>query len=215
MLRRSPPDAIYDAIIGNILGARAADDPNLLWSEVSTASTHAQAKKGDKPWQLRVLVIQLWKQVDRDQIVKLQLEDCSVQKYKERDSPVIMGDQTVAFEERDGILYRIYQHPKVNNGQPVRQVIVPEPLCRQVMQLAHDSFIEGGYLGAKKMMHWILNDFYWMGIKSDVSHFYHSCEVCHQMVSKGSVGKVPLGRMTLKRCHLNELLLISLVQYTC
>ena len=87
--------------------------------------------------------------------MKLQLEDRSVQKYKEIDSPVVMGDQMVAFEERGSILCRIYQHPKVNNGQPVRQVIVPESLCRQVMQLAHDSLM-GRHLGAKKTVHLIL-----------------------------------------------------------
>ena len=36
-------------------------------------------------------------------------------------------------------LLHAHQHPKVNQGRAVRQIMVPESLRGQVMNLAHDS----------------------------------------------------------------------------
>ena len=41
-----PPDALYDAIIGNIPGARAAEDPDPRWTKANVV-TRAQAKQRD------------------------------------------------------------------------------------------------------------------------------------------------------------------------
>ena len=39
------PDAIYDLIIGNVPGARPADEPDLTWQEACAVPTRSQAKK--------------------------------------------------------------------------------------------------------------------------------------------------------------------------
>ena len=39
------PDAIYDLIIGNVPGARPADEPAPTWQEACAVTTSSQAKK--------------------------------------------------------------------------------------------------------------------------------------------------------------------------
>ena len=55
----------------------------------------------------------------------------------------------------------------------------------------------GRRLGAKKTTQRILSDFYWPGVRSDVSRFCRSCEICQKTVSKRTVARAPLGRMAL------------------
>ena len=66
---------------------------------------------------------------------------------------MLKRDQEVAFEKKDNVMYRIYKHPKMNGGgggeESIRQAIVPKQLRHQVMQLVHESIMEG-HLGVKK-----------------------------------------------------------------
>ena len=39
------PDAIYDLIIGNVPGARPADEPDPTWQEACAVTTKSQGKK--------------------------------------------------------------------------------------------------------------------------------------------------------------------------
>ena len=52
------PDAIYDLIIGNVPGARAADDPDPSWQdhvqEACAVTTRSQAKKAGEHIPLKV-----------------------------------------------------------------------------------------------------------------------------------------------------------------
>ena len=74
--------------------------------------------------------------------------------------------------------------------------MVPAPLRRQLMELAHES-IMGGHMGVKKTTDKIQKAFYWPGIQGDVSRHCKSCDICQKTVNKGSVPKVPLQKMPL------------------
>ncbi|KAK7096255.1 hypothetical protein V1264_005571 [Littorina saxatilis] len=106
------------------------------------------------------------------------------------------GEGTVHFEVKAKILYRVFQHPRVNGGKPLRQVLVPQPLRRQVMEVAHDS-IMGGHLGVKKTSDRIQAAFYWPGLHADVTRFCRSCDICQKTIPRGRVPKVPLQKMPL------------------
>ena len=54
----------------------------------------------------------------------------------------------VSYEKRGGIWYRIRQR-KDDVGDPRKQILVPKPLRKTVMGVAHDS-VFGGHLGVKK-----------------------------------------------------------------
>ena len=64
------------------------------------------------------------------------------------------------------------------------------------MRIAHES-VRREHLGAKKTTQRILSNFYWPGVRNDVSRFCRSCEICQKTVSKGTVARAPLGRMPL------------------
>lgn len=74
--------------------------------------------------------------------------------------------------------------------------MVPMPLRRQLMEVAHES-VMGGHMGVKKTADKIQKAFYWPGIQGDVSRRCKSCDICQKTVNKGSVPKVPLEKMPL------------------
>ena len=134
--------------------------------------------------------------MDRNELVRLQCEDKSLEKYWHQRDIKVKGKQEVSFKERGGVLYRSYKHPHVNGGKPVRQVMVPMPLRCQLMEVAHES-VMGGHMGVKKTANKIQKAFYWPGIQGDVSRHCKSCDICQKTVNKGSVPKVPLEKVPL------------------
>lgn len=126
----------------------------------------------------------------------MQRDDKSLQKYWEKDDVVVRGQAENSFEVKGGVLYRVYKHPYVNGGKPLKQVMVPEQLRNRIMELAHGS-IMGGHMGIKKTVDKIQSAFYWPGIQGDVTRYCKSCDVCQKTVNKGSVPKVPLEKMPL------------------
>lgn len=77
--------------------------------------------------------------MDRNELVRLQREDKSMEKYWDRRDIKEKGKQEISFDEKGGVLYGSYKHPHVNGGKLVRQVIVPTPLQRQLMEVAPES----------------------------------------------------------------------------
>eukprot|EP00794_Sanderia_malayensis_P021282 gene21282-23353_t len=99
-------------------------------------------------------------------------------------------------QEKNGILHRVYSHPKVNGGIEIRQVVVPKDLRSQVIELAHNSLM-GGHMGIRKTSDRVLSSFYWPGLKGDVTRFCRTCDICQETESKGKTSKVPLQKMPL------------------
>ncbi|KAK7101354.1 hypothetical protein V1264_024145 [Littorina saxatilis] len=164
---------------------------------VSAVTTRAQAKKDKTTTPLRVTNSSATAVVDRDRLIQLQEADLTLTKYRSRPvKEMAKGEGTVHFEVKAKILYRVFQHPRVNGGKLLRQVLVPQPLRRQVMQVAHDS-IMGGHLGVKKTSDRIQAAFYWPGLHADVTRFCRSCDICQKTIPRGRVPKVPLQKMPL------------------
>ena len=75
------PDAIYDLIIGNVPGARPADEPDPTWQEACAVTTRSQAKKDGVVSPLKVLSYQESPIVDKQNLKQMQSEDESLQEY--------------------------------------------------------------------------------------------------------------------------------------
>ena len=189
-------DRIYDLIIGNVPNARDAQNPDPSWQEASAVTTRSQAEKKDERMPLKVPSSRESPIVDREKLKQMQREDESLRKYRDRDDVLVKGQAEISFEEKSGVLYRLYKHPYVNGGKQLKQVMVPEKLRRPKMEVAHGS-IMGGHMGIKKTTDKIQSAFYWPGIQGDVTRFCKSCDVCEKTVSKGSVPKVLLEKMPL------------------
>ena len=83
------PDPIYDLVIGNVPGARAADDPDPNWQdhvkEASIVTTRGQAKKAGEIIPLKILRTDESSVVDsREKLKHEKCGDASLQKYGER-----------------------------------------------------------------------------------------------------------------------------------
>lgn len=74
------PDAIYDLIIGNVPGAQPADDPDPNWQEACVVTTRSQARKDGQHTPLKVASSSKNAVVDRNELVRLQREDKSLEK---------------------------------------------------------------------------------------------------------------------------------------
>ena len=101
--------------------------------------------------------------IDREKLKQMQRDDKSLQKFWEKDDVVVRGQAETSFEVQGGVLYRVYKHPYVNGGKPLKQVMVPVQLRGRIMELAHGS-IMGGHMGIKKTTNKIQSAFYWPGI---------------------------------------------------
>ncbi|XP_068760017.1 uncharacterized protein [Montipora capricornis] len=180
--------------------ARAADDPDPSWQvpvqEACAVTTRSQAKKAGEHIPLKVPDTKESPVVDREKLKQMQRDDESLQKFWEKDDVVVRGQAEISFEVKGGVLYRVYKHPYVNGGKPLKQVMVPVQLRSRIMELAHGS-IMGGHMGIKKTTDKIQSAFYWPGIQGDVTRYCKSCDVCQKTVNKGSVPKVPLEKMPL------------------
>lgn len=183
------PDAIHDLITGNVPGARPANEPDPTSQEACTLTTRGQAKKDGEVSPLKVPSYQESPIVDKQKLKQMQSKDESLLKYWDRGDVLVKGQAEISFQVKSGILYRIYKHPFVNIGKPVKQVMVPVQLRPPIMEVAHGS-IMGGHLGIKKTTDKIESAFYWPGIQSDITRFYKSCDVCQKTV-----------RDWFRRCH--------------
>ena len=89
------PDAVYDLIIGNVPGARAADDPDPSWQvpvqEACAVTTRSQAKKAGEHIPLKVPDTKESPVVDREKLKQMQRDDESLQTFWEKDDVVGRG----------------------------------------------------------------------------------------------------------------------------
>nr|KAG5685575.1 hypothetical protein BaRGS_009790 [Batillaria attramentaria] len=156
---------VYDLIIGNVKGARDAEDPDPEWKPETCAVTRrSQARKSDQTIPPKVASSTEAAMVNRAKLVELQKADPTLTKLKSQTKPVIRKGRGITFQTHNNILYRICSS---RGNTTTRQVVVPEPLRLQVMMLAHDSIL-GGHLGINKTLDQIQGVFYWPDMAGDV-----------------------------------------------
>ena len=188
-------EPVADLIIGNITGAREADNSDTEWKLAAAAITRARARQGDNVKALNVKQISSRFSVSRKKLCKLQSEDDELKAFSEKKDLTKHGEFEVKFEKRQGILYRIRR--RIDGlGETWKQIMVPKGLRIRVMEVAHDSLF-GGHLGVKKTKDRTQTNFYWPRMHNDVSGFCRSCDVCQKTVDKGTVARAPLSEMPL------------------
>ena len=190
-------DPLFDLVIENFSGARNPDDSVPDVETCAAAVTRTQARKDTtiKPFVTKDVTAQT--SITKDELVKLQQEDTTLEKHVDLKDVVRKGDYEIKYEKCRGILCRIRR--RVDGlGEGSKQIMVPKTLKRKVMEVAHGS-IFGGHLVIKKTKDRIQKNFYWPGMQSDVTSFCRSCDVCQKTTAKGSAPRVPLGDMPFWR----------------
>ena len=76
-------DPLFDLIIGNDPEARKPNDPNSEWGIVAAALTRAQAQERENLNPLQVKKMTSKMAVNEEELIRLQEEDSTLQKFKE------------------------------------------------------------------------------------------------------------------------------------
>jgi len=128
-------------------------------------------------------------EIGPEQLIEQQKTDQTLKKYWElAENPVENGK--AQFFIKNKILYRKYFGK--HDGEGIIQVVVPENLREKVVSLAHDTL-----RGSTKTLNRVLQEFYWPGINKFVLRYMSSCDLCQRNVSKSTVGKAPLGSLSV------------------
>ena len=127
---------VFDLIIGNVEGVRAPRDPDISWETqksrdsaevIGAVQTRAQKVKDGKTTEL--CVPDAISSIDIKQIRQGQQTDASLKLVRDRlsggEKKVSSKGDVVWYEQHNGLIYRIFQSPKVNNGQRCEQLVVP------------------------------------------------------------------------------------------
>ena len=186
---------MFDLVIGNIPGARNLDDPVPGVETCAAAVTRAQSWNDATIKPLVAKDVTAQTSNTKDELAKMQQGDTALEKYMDLKDAVRKRDYEIKYEKHRGILYRIRSRVE-GLGEWSKQIMVPKPFRKKVMEVAHDS-IFGGHLGIKKTKDHIQTNFYWLGMQGDVTSFCKSCDVCQKTNAKRSVPCLPLGDMPL------------------
>lgn len=128
--------------------------------------------------------------VDRDELVRLQASDASLKacfEMAKTSEKKKSGDESYCFSVQDGILYRHFS----KKSETVDQIVVPLPLRKSVLLVAHDSLM-AGHGAVRRTLARVRSHFYWPRLSSDVREYCMSCDICQKTVAKGRVPPVPL-----------------------
>ena len=180
-------EMLYDLIIGNVRGARDPDDPDMEWEEREAVETLDEKKEDLDVKSLKTAECQDT-EATAVNYLELQEEDVSLNRLRRMTGIRRKRNSMSWFQTEKGILYRVFQSPKVNKGKPVKQIVLPRVLRAHVTALAHESD-RGGHLGAKKTKDKVLLDFYWPGIGEDVEQYCRSCVKCQRRRERAMAGQ--------------------------
>jgi len=136
-------------------------------------------------------------QVSTADVKRLQHESPDLEKYFSlADSQEIIRSgklATVRYEKCNGVLNRVYQLP---GRSDIKQLMVPEQLRKAVLGLAHDS-VMSGHQGVHKTTDRLMSNFWWPGVRGDVTRYCQSCDVCQRTIPRGRISKAPLQKMPI------------------
>ena len=104
----------------------------------------------------------------------------------------------ICFYIKNGILMRKWRSPEIpadDEWAVNHQIVVPKIYRSEILSLVHETPMSG-HLGVNKTYHEILN-FYWPGLKTDVSNYCSSCHTCqvvgkpNQVIPKAGLQPIP------------------------
>ena len=136
----------------------------------------------------------------KSQLSKEQYKDSDISPlFQKAVSETDLAQNPICFYIKNGILMRKWRSPEVpadDEWAVNRQIVVPTVYRSEIFSLAHKTPMSG-HLGVNKTYHKILNHFYWLGLKTDVSNYCRSCHTCqvvgkpNQVIPKAGLQSVP------------------------
>ncbi|XP_075741502.1 uncharacterized protein LOC142790849 [Rhipicephalus microplus] len=171
---------LYDIIVGNVPGSRAADDPDKKWKE----------KLAEGNFTPNGVAETLYKKKE-DHRLKASLS--SMKSTSVRPDSVAVSVRSLKMNRRE--LERAQAEDKTLEACRDK-VVVPLKLRSQVLKMAHESLMSG-HQGVTRTIDRVLGSFYWPGVQEENKRYVRSCDTCQRMYPKHKVEKAPLGKMPL------------------
>ena len=188
---------VCDVILGQFPGCSltvtGATTNKKTDKNTTMATTRLQKKKEKTTKPLKVAETPLM--VDRQELIKLQREDGSLDREREKASSREIIDKpkaTISFSIEDDVLLRVY---RTKDGlEENKQIVVPRKLRQSILKLGHDS-IMAGHMATASTRKRIMNHFYWRGFGKDISDYCKTCDSCQKVTPKGRIKPAPLEEM--------------------
>lgn len=122
----------------------------------------------------------------RKQLIKEQISDPELSGLRDKALPDDeIAKVPVGYYLKDGVLMRKWRPPDIPANEDwavINQVVVPKVYRNEILSMAHGLPL-GGHLGVNKTVNKILKQFFWPGLRKDVSSFCKTCHTC-QVVGK-------------------------------
>ena len=126
--------------------------------------------------------INLGKVFSEQLLAEAQQDDVTLSSFHTRTVPKDQITQSPSFYYQDKVLMRVFKPRKLSDDATwaeLHQIVLPISLREPIMEIAHGEL--AGHLGINKTGDKLLNDFYWPGLKKDVTSFINSCHTCQVM----------------------------------
>ncbi|XP_062588592.1 uncharacterized protein LOC134250255 [Saccostrea cucullata] len=188
---------LYPLTIGKIPHARDPHDLNKDWkpSAVNAVVTRQQKRMESKKIKPLSVPEIIGSEVCPEDMLKAQEEDETLKNLR-----ALVGKETngnrVKYILKKGMLFRVFQSEKVENGKQFTQLVVPKKYRMKVLSLAHESLM-AGHSATSRTIDKVLAEFYSPGVQADTRRFCRSCDICHRTTPKGRTTKVPMSVMPI------------------
>lgn len=161
------------------------DNPNLFPScAVTRAQSKAVVQMLPQPSTTtpHMSKINLGKVFSEQLLAEAQQDDVTLSRFHTRTVPKDQITQSPSFYYQDKVLMRVFKPRKLSDDATwaeLHQIVLPISLREPIMEIAHGEL--AGHIGISKTYDKLLNDFYWPGLKKDVTSFINSCHTCQVM----------------------------------
>jgi hypothetical protein len=126
--------------------------------------------------------------ISRDEFLKLQKDDASLQKYWRIAESNMEEDGKISFIIKEGILFRVYED---ESAVKTEQLMVPTELREKTVLFAHESIL-AGHMGIASTYKKLCTEFYFPGAYQLIKRLVSSCKLCQQGANKNVHGKAQL-----------------------
>ena len=135
----SPPDAVYDVIVGNVPGARTADNSDSEWHMAKVVTTRSGAKRVGDATPLNVRPVEIGSRSTETRLWKCKVRMSRYRSVTKRPiSRRRIYKKLIVLSQRSNPLSSVQASP-CQQCKPIQQVVVQEQLQKQVMELQHES----------------------------------------------------------------------------
>lgn len=223
LLAKCMENPLYDLVLGNVEGARPADDPDPNWHKTTESETTKStavkveelAPDTESPAPIsdaaeacpvvtraqackdktlkKLKVLQGLPSVCREELVQEQENDATLRSCFDRVGPP--QAKKGKGSHQFFIANGVLQRKYVaESGGEYTQVVVPQKYRSAILKLAHDGLM-GGHQGAKKTLLKLQTEFFWPAMQADAKRFVASCDLCQRTTPKGHTTRAPLVRV--------------------